>query len=313
MKPVYAVIAQINIRVTDFINDLPFVGTCKAPHSNIIPAHIFWLIVLLFSFSAVCDGTIILTAWSADRIIIGADGLSLQPDGAELYKTSCKITQANKRPDCFFAISGMQDSKDIKYDLVPLAQHACQDTGSMIDRAERFKNLALPEIRRAWRHVKNDQPKTYAAMKRLGPARNAVVFASGSEWVVVIVQYVEDSRGEIVSQESLVRTGNFATKPMFDEIGSYLGADAYHREHPEIDRFSDALFVRALLQGAIDREVIDSKRENRIKVIGPPMAIIEIHARSAKWEEQGACPEIKKEPTARVPDSRRKSKEAKKN
>jgi hypothetical protein len=294
MKPFLAVVAHVYIRATYLINDLPFFEPPKGSYAGVVAAHKIGLAFSLLCLPVTCNGTIILTAWSADKIIIAADGLSLQPDRAQPYKTSCKIRQADNGSNCFFAISGVQDDKDVSFDLVPLAHRACVGNGSLIERAERFKKVALPEVRREWRNIKRNNPNTYATMKRLGPARTAVVFASGTDWIVVIVQFVEDSTGEMVAMDSLVRTGNFATLPTFDMMGNYLGLEAYHREHPEVDRLDSTTFIRVLLIGALEREATDFKRENRIKTIGPPMAIVEIYARSAKWIEQGNCPDIKK-------------------
>jgi len=68
---------------------------------------------------------------------------------------------------------------------------------------------ALPEVRRAWNHIKAHELATYTLMKRSGSARVSVVFAGGPPFTVAIVQYVEDSSGRMVIDNSMIDVSNF--------------------------------------------------------------------------------------------------------
>lgn len=276
--------ADINIGTADVVNNLTTVGTDVTPNAHIVPAKILWLL-LIFVTPNVCRATILVTNCSADRVVVGADGLSLHPEDTQhpTFK-SCKIVQSGN--DCFFAISGLQNYKAINYDLVPLARRACRGPGSVIERANTFKKVALPEIQRAWINTRKNNPRTYALLKRYGPARLSVVFAEGPPFTVIIVQFVEDSNGKMMPENSIVDACNFASHSVFRALGERQNVEAYQRQHPEIENLDDVAFVRSLLLGAIELEGFP-------KVIGPPVAILEITSSGARWIEQGACAEIK--------------------
>jgi hypothetical protein len=273
----------MNISPTDLVND-PTVGSAaKASRLPIIPAHIFCLLFLCFP--AVCSATLILTVWSPDRILIGADGMAIQPDQPQPNKRTCKIRQGAS--DCFYSVAGAHDDKSIHYDLAPLATQACQGVGSIARRADAFKQVALPEIRREWDHIKSQEPKTYALTKQYGAAHLAVVFAGGAPLTLVILQFVEDSRGQMVPDESIVRDQAFSSKTEYNELGEYLNIDAYREKNPDVDQLDTVPWLRTLLSKAIELE-----QSEKLKRIGPPISILEITISGARWVEQGDCQNI---------------------
>ncbi len=198
----------------------------------------------------------------------------------------CKIRQATN--DCFFSIAGAQDFKKIHYDLVPLAAAACQGTGSISERAEHFKKAALPEIRRSWVYIKKREPKGYALMKQNGPAHLAVVFAGVHPLVLVIVQFIEDSQGQMIPDELIVKDQTVSHKTEITVVGEYQKIDAYRNEHHELDQLDDVLWVPAVLSKATDLEQPES-----IKRIGPPIAVLEITNTGTRWIQQGECQNLK--------------------
>src|SRR5277367_5130149 len=103
------------------------------------------LALVLLTISAVCSATLIVTREAPFRIIIAADGLATHPE-TQTNEKVCTIIQGGH--DCFFSISGLRDVKDAKYDLVLLAQSACNEAGPIVQRARDFQATALPEIRR---------------------------------------------------------------------------------------------------------------------------------------------------------------------
>jgi hypothetical protein len=284
VKPSLPVIADINVSVTDVIDNLSGVRSHESHRSRVIPAHVLWCILLFFAGPSLCHATIILTGCGADRVILAADGLSLSPGRNPPFRESCKIVQGSDR--CFFAISGVQDIKDINYDLVPRAVHACKSRGSIVQRADVFEKDNLSEVRRAWNHIRAHEPAAYALMRRSGPARISAVFAGGPPFTIAIVQYVEDSSGNMSIDNSIVDVGNFAKQTAFETVGAGENVKVYQSQHREIGFLSDEDFLRRLLLGAIQLEV-EPKR------IGPPIAILEINATGAKWIEKGACAEIR--------------------
>jgi hypothetical protein len=235
--------------------------------------------------SSLCHATLILTACSPTRIIIAADGLSLKPGAIPPSVPGCKIMQG--ADSCFFSIAGIQDIKSINCDLVPLAKRACRGNGSIIERANIFEQSALPEVQRAWQHIRAHEPEAYALMKRSGQAHVDVVFASGrSPLTVAIVQYVENASGNMVIDKRTNDISSFVRPPAYKEVGASENADIYHRQHPEIGQLDDIDFLRSMLVGAIGLETLPKR-------IGPPIAILQIDINGAKWIEQGACAKIK--------------------
>jgi hypothetical protein len=244
-----------------------------------------WLFLLFFIGPRACSATLVLTACSRDRVIVAADGLSLKPGGNPLFVQACKIIPGIDT--CFFSIVGLQDIRSIHYDLVPMADHACKGNGSIVERAKTFEKSALPEVRRAWSHIKAHEPVAYALMKKSGPTRVSVVFAGGPPFTVTIVQYVEDSSGAMTIDKSVIDVSEFESQTSYEVVGTSENVEVYHGQHPEINMLDDVGFLRGLLLGAIQLEG-DPKR------IGQPIAILEINSTGASWIEQGACSEIKR-------------------
>jgi hypothetical protein len=240
--------------------------------------------VLFLFFVGPSSATVILTACSADGVVIAADGLSLKPGGTPPFVKGCKIRQG--ADSCFFAISGVQDIAVIRYDLVPMATRACKSDGSIVERAKAFQIAALPEVQRAWRRIVAHEPDAYALMTRSSPARVDVVFVGGPPFTVAIVGYVEDSLGRMTIDNSTIDVSNFASKPAYRTVGASENVEVYQKQHREIERLNDVGFLRNLLLGAI-------QLEGNPKRIGPPIAILEIGGNGAKWIEQGACLPLK--------------------
>jgi hypothetical protein len=251
--------------------------------ARIITSRLLWLFLLFFVGHSSCSATLVLTACSRDGVIIAADGLSLKPGGNPPTVQSCKIMQGTD--SCFFSIVGVQDINSIHYDLVPIARRFCRGNGSIVERAKAFEKNTLPEIRRAWNHIKAHEPAAYALMKRSGSARVSVVFAGGPPFTVVIVQYVEDFSGNMTIDNSMIDVSNLASQTAYETVGASENVEVYQRQHPEIGRLNDADFLRSLLLGTIQLEH-DPKR------IGSPIAILEVKNTGASWIEQGACPKI---------------------
>jgi hypothetical protein len=103
--------ADINIGTADVVNNLTTVGTDVTPNAHIVPAKILWLL-LIFVTPNVCRATILVTNCSADRVVVGADGLSLHPEDTQhpTFK-SCKIVQSGN--DCFLQFLDCQTTKPL--------------------------------------------------------------------------------------------------------------------------------------------------------------------------------------------------------
>lgn len=239
-----------------------------------------FLLILAASYSS--HATLILTACSGSGVVIASDGLVLKPGSNPPSVKGCKIMQGTN--DCFFVISGVRDIHRIHYDLVPMAVRACRSSGSIVERANVFEKAAFPEVQRAWKHIKAHEPATYALMDKHGPARVAVVFAGGPPFTVAIVQYVENSSGDMAIDDRIVDVGDFASESVYHAIGETQNVKAYQRQQPEIEKLPKVDFLRALLSGAIAAEQTETE-----KVIGIPVAILEINNEGARWIEQGAC------------------------
>jgi hypothetical protein len=266
-----------------------------APVSHVAARGFWFLLVLCIPTNS--SATILLTACSNDGVVLAADGLSLQP-AIHGFFGSCKIVQGAS--DCFFAISGMQDKKSIHYDLVPIARRACRGNGSLFDRSQVFQKMALPEIRRAWRDMKANDPNTYAFIEGKGPNRIDVVFVGGPPFTVAIVQFVEDERGNMIPEKPILDVGHYGGAPMRELVGSNNGL-IYLRRHPEIDHLGDVQFVRALLLGAID---VEREKTTPVHEIGQPVAILKLDVNGASWVEQGRCEAIRT--TQHKPKTRQK-------
>jgi hypothetical protein len=276
-------LAGRTVLVIDFAEQMELRPKVGPVRSHVTGARLFYLLLLFIP--AACYATLIITVWSPTKILIGADGLLVHPDLREPYQRGCKIRQATS--DCFFSIAGVQDDRSSGYDLVPLAAKACQGNGSIMQRAEDFKSAALPEVRREWISIKRHNPKSYALSTQYGPAHLAVVFFGGRPLSLVIVQFVEDSKGQMVPDESVVRSQAFGMRTERDEVGEYLNIDAYRKMHPEVDRLDDVFWVPTLISKAIDLE-----ESEKIKRIGAPIAVLEITSAGPRWVEQGDCQSI---------------------
>ena len=261
MEPSLHVVTDIKISQTDFVNDSIVGSTTKPALSHIISMHIFYLLVLCFP--TVCSATLIITVWSPDRILIGADGMSIQPEQSQPYQSTCKIRQG--ADDCFFSLAGAAEDKSIHYDLAALASEACQGVGSIMRRADGFKEVALPEIRREWDHIKGQEPKTYALTKQYGAAHLAVAFAGGNPLTLDIVQFVEDSSGQMNPDESIVKNQTLSTNTEYNELGEYLNIDAYREKHPGVDRLDAVPWLRTLLLKAIELEQSEELKESALR------------------------------------------------
>jgi hypothetical protein len=241
----------------------------------------------LVEFTYPTPATAIVTSCSAHRIIIATDGLSLQPDAYPPSHPGCKIQEGN--PLCYFAIAGLQDAKDINYDLVPLARRACRQPGSLSDKAEYFSKIALPEIKRAWAFAKAKNPKAVATIRRSGAARWNVVFAGVQPLALAIVEYEEQPSGTISEKPMKVQVGTPSAPPDFTAFGNE-NILIYHQRHPDTDKLDDLGFVTALLDGAIQ---IEEQEPQPLRRIGPPTAVLQIDSTGASWIRQGACTAIK--------------------
>jgi len=285
VKPVLSVVASANISIPKVVYNLGSLCSRETSHSRIIAAHVFWFFLILCAPKN-GSATILLTACSNDAVILAADGLQLHPTD-HTYSEGCKIIQGSG--DCFFAISGMQDNKSIRYNLVPLAKRTCQGAGSLPERSARFQKLARPEIQRAWKYVKAHDPTTYAFIKAKGPNRISVVFVGGPPFTVAIIEFVEDAQGNMApSPNPILDIGRFGKQPSYKEVGS-VDVEVYHRKHPEIDKLDDLNFVRSLLLGAIS---VEQEKTVPVHEIGQPVAILKIDTKGASWVVQGKCEAI---------------------
>lgn len=283
MKPRLSAIADINVSIAQVFNNFTRFGSPEPLCSRVLSAYVLWLF-LLFIGSYTCNATLILTACSRDGVTVVADGLVLKPGGNPPSLKGCKIMQGTD--DCFFSVAGVQDIRSIHYNLVPMADHACKSSRSLVERAKTFQETALPEVQRAWKYIKMHEPAAYTLMKRSGSARVSVVFSGGPPFTVAIVQFVEDSSGNMTVDNPMIDVSNPTSQTAYESVGASENVEVYSRQHPEIERLDDAGFLRGLLLGAI-------QLEREPKRIGPPVAILEINRTGARWVEQGACAEIK--------------------
>jgi len=286
VKPDLPVIADINVGSSEVINELAGSRSPEPLRACVVSSHILWLFLLLIAGTSTCRATLVLTACSGDGVVVAADGLLLKPGGTPPSVKGCKIMQGTDT--CFFSIVGVRDIQSIHYDLVPLAAHACKGKETLIERANSFEKTALPEVRRAWTHIKAHEPATYALMNQSGkPAHFEVIFSGGPPFTVAIVQYTEDSSGNMAIDNKVVDIGTFGSPAVYQRIGASENVPIYDSQHPEVENLPDVDFLRSLLVGAIQLESRKPKR------IGQPIAILQINDSGARWVEQGACPDIK--------------------
>ena len=201
----------------------------------IVCAHIAGL-ALLFAVSSRCSATVILTSCSANRVVVAADSLKLEVATAISPGTVCKIQQGAN--DCF-AIDGApsysaNDHSGWKYhyDLVPMAEEACRQSGTIGQRAERFGKAAFPAIRTALPIIRS-QPHISALVGR--PFVLYVAFFGGNPLTLASVEFVEDGSGTIPPPKTTVCAANLTTSSDIGEYGYYLTANKYGREHPELN------------------------------------------------------------------------------
>lgn len=279
MEPDSSVVADIDIRIIDNINELPGVGADKAHGARFVSSQILRLLVPLCA-PMVCMATVIVVSLRPEKIVIGADGVTLDDAGRPLPGLQqCKIYRG--ADSCYFAISGVRSAK-----IISVATAACQQPGTIIDRAAWFEKAALPEIQLRFKEGKAKNAKPYANMRRIGTPREDVVFAGypPQTGAIVVVQYEESRSGDMVPQKPMIRTGD----PQGEQY-SVAGISTYAREyeitHPEVRRLSGAELVRGLINGAIEVQ----QRHPELRVIGPPIVIVEITSTGGQFTEPGGC------------------------
>lgn len=244
--------------------------------------------VFLLMWEPIAGATIIVASCSSDSAIIGADGLTHTPDDPETSTNTCKVHQGAK--DCFFALAGSTDSRVTNYDLVPIARRACSEHGLLAERVQKFKNWALPEIQRNWTFIKTDPraEKSYSLIKSWGGNRVTAVFVGGPPFRVVVLEFVENSVGDMIAEEAQVDScDNRTAHAAGYDLKSYL------QEHPVTNPPGTAGFVKESLSGVIGNE--EAKKPAEQRNIGFPIAIGEIDSGGSRWVEQGLCPALEKD------------------
>ncbi len=286
MKPNLPIVANIDVGSADLINNLTRLRSFIRQHARIVPTHVLWFLLLFFGGRSTCHATLILSACAPDRIIVAADGLELRPEQVPSSAPICKIRQG--AANCFVSIAGFPSNPGINYDLWSIARRACKENGPILERTNTFAKNALPEVRRAWKHIKAVEPTVYAALKKSfdGRAHMQVVFASGPPFTVIVVSFDEGASGNMIIGDPTISVADFASRTAIREVGVSEDAAAYRRQHPEAEKLETANFLRTVLLGAIELE-------GEPKRIGPLIAILEISNNGAKWIERGACAEIK--------------------
>jgi len=293
VKPISSAIADADIQVVDIANDLHrHLSQDATGKPGVIYAHIAWVVLFLLG-PLHCDATVVLSACSADRVVVAADGLSIAPVGNTPTSATCKIRQASD--DCFFAVIGLKDFNGknngvpVSFDVPQMAAKACKGSGTIKERAISFQESSLPKVRSALKLIKERAPDFYAMLTPPGkPWSLYVVFAGGTPLTVAYVGYIEDANGNVIADVPgrHICAPRIVDNPEYYTIGQTDNVLAFWNNPPDAGGPDAPEFLRRQIQNAIRLEQIPPR-------IGPPIAVLAIDRYGPKWIQQGACPDIK--------------------
>lgn len=275
-----SIIADIYVMLRDDLR-------VAAKHCSIfiVAAHVIWILVALSSPAAATSIVSVLD-YRDHTVVIAADALVRRvyrsTGKAEFVKT-CKILT---KPSCVVALAGHSTEAAISFNLWNLATSACEDSGALYQKADRFVQIAQPEIERLVRYLGTAAPNEFAKIVAGVPVVAAIFVGIEKNQLRMLTRGFKITNDQIVP---LVYNNDPSAKDLSYVAGGNTAAIlAYLNGHSEWKQTLDiAQFVLML----VNLEIKDAPAE-----VGPPVSVLEISqsimrpdAPILRWIQRGAC------------------------
>jgi hypothetical protein len=276
MEPFMSVIADINVMLRDF-----FRMTSKRCPRLVIAPHVIWILIALSS--PVAATSIVSVVDNRNHVIvIAADDMERRRN---TNKTSivCKILAW---PSCVVALSGQATEEAIAFNLWKIATSACQEPGTLRQKADYFIQIAQPEM-----------SKLVVLLRAIDPQK-FVKIVNGVPVVDLVFIGIEEGRLRMLTRGFNVINGRIV--PFFHEndpttkdvqlvaAGNTDAIISYVNQHPEWIRTPDISQFAPML---VDLEIKATPSD-----VGPPISVLEIgqsmmrpNIPILRWINHGAC------------------------
>lgn len=229
----------------------------------------------LFFLSSRLDATslVALIDDTNHRLVIAAD---CRVNRAGSSVSECKIVEL---PNCDVAIAGLYHDTAAGFHLRDLVHTACQQAGSLREKAETFVRIARIPYEQAVRGDRDGGPAKTVDTMTYQPTE--VVFAGIEDGHLALIV-----RGLVADPGGKVRIERFdSVGPMAGRRGYFLGLNghirAYVKSHPDWVKQDYSTLARQFVQ----MEIMAHQ-----DLAGPPISELEIdEAGHVHWLDKGAC------------------------
>ncbi len=244
--------------------------------------------VLLTNFTeyAVAQTTIVAIR-TPEEIWIGADSKVTNVHNKSITKSVCKIKQVGR---LFYAFAGFSNYTGSSYDLVSIVNKACRNNLSLSGKVKTFEKLIVPPLSKALKRIQINRP-SYFAEEIQDKAVIQIVFAgieNGEPSFFVRNIRVEDNDGNspTITINEVSCPGDCEGGEMVVYLGHTEAIESFLETKDSFWEIGYAAGIRELITIQIEAEPDD---------VGPPIDMLRISNRGAKWiQKKPRCQEIRR-------------------
>jgi hypothetical protein len=257
------------------------------PHTNQRRLHLFGIaaILLLAPYSAT-RATTVVVARSANEIVIGADSKVTDTYGKELSSEVCKIQQVGK---LFVAFEGLLRDKATGFNIPEITARALRlkPDAAVADKVNILTGFITAELFVELNRVRRNSPDEFHVKLEGQTFLRIVVAGFENNRPVVFVRqfrtvFIAHGTGVTVIPDDCLDDCEGAVVTRF--LGETEAIEGLPEETPDFWKDGLAAGVRRLVQTEIDA---------RSEYVGPPIDLLQISARGAKWiQKKPQCPDL---------------------
>lgn len=237
----------------------------------------FSSVLLLLSFSSLSSATTIVVARSQTEIVIGADSKVTDTFGNDLNKPICKIRQAG---NLFIAFEGLKENRQTGFNVLDFSLRALQrkPRASASDRVNILTALLTSRLFTELRFLKQHDQETYLRKIQGKTFLRLIVAGFEHDRPLIFVRQFRANQineqmvvAELIADDCLANCpGEIATR----FLGETEAIDGLAEETP-------GFWEKGLANGV--RQLIQTEMGARDEYVGPPIDLLHIDARGAKW------------------------------
>jgi len=255
----------------------------------VVCTQVFWSLIALIQIhpgAAFATTALVIVDQKHNQMIVASDSLlvtNLTPNG-DRFRTSqtCKIFA---EPNCIFSVAGYVSDQSVNFDLNRLAIQACQEAGTLTEKANAFDKLAVKSISEYIQHIRETAPQSYEDMKQHGIANVIFLGRENAHFAICLRDFTV--RKDAVSLRWTNADDAIAGLTPFVAIGTTDAIRSFRKSHKNWAGRETVSWARFFIQLEIDAHPDE---------VGLPISILKATPKSGepdeletKWIDTGAC------------------------